>query len=84
MDYEAFYAGNQEEIAAKYRLAWSIAYFLEIGAPKLRYRPYENLRSDYVKALIRTRSMHEATGAVFDEQTRERFIAAWLDFWKQQ
>ena len=84
MDYDDFYDGDQEEIAAKYRLAWSIAYFLEVGAPKLRYRPYEKLRADYVAALVRTRSMHEATSAVFDDQTRERFVSAWLDFWKRQ
>jgi hypothetical protein len=84
MDYEDFYDGDQEEIAAKYRLAWSIAYFLEVGAPKLRYKPYEKLRADYVAALIQTRSMFGATSAVFDDQTRERFIAAWLEFWKRQ
>lgn len=84
MDYKEFYAGTQDEVAAKYRLAWAIAYFLEVGAPKLRYRPYENLRADYLEALVRTRSMHEATAAVFDEQTREQFVAAWLDFWKRR
>ena len=84
MDYDGFYDGDQEQIAAKYRLAWSIAYFLEVGAPKLRYKPYEKLRADYVAALIQTRSMHGATSAVFDDQTRERFVAAWLEFWKRQ
>ncbi|MBQ6340698.1 MAG: hypothetical protein IJI36_16285 [Kiritimatiellae bacterium] len=84
MDYAAFYDGTQEEIAAKYRLAWSIAYFLEVGAPKLRMRPFENLRADYLKELVRTRSMHEATAAVLDGDTCEDFVAAWLDFWKHQ
>jgi len=84
MDYPAFYDGTQEEIAAKYRLAWSIAYFLEVGAPDVRFRPFENLRADYLKALVRTRSMHEATAEVLDDETREEFIAAWLDFWKRQ
>ena len=84
MDYAAFYDGTQEEIAAKYRLAWSIAYFLEVGAPKLRMRPFENLRADYLKELVRTRSMHEATAAVLGGDTCEEFVAAWLNFWKHQ
>ena len=84
MDYEAFYEGTQEEIAAKYRLAWSIAYFLEVGAPKIRMRPFEGLREDYLKELVRTRSMHEATEAVLNNDRREAFAAAWLDFWKHQ
>ena len=84
MDYAAFYDGTQEEIAAKYRLAWSIAYFLEVGAPKIRMRPFENLRADYLRELVRTRSMHEATAAVLNDDRREAFAAAWLDFWKHQ
>lgn len=84
MDYDDFYAGTSEDIQAKYRLAWSVAYFLEVGAPKLRFRPYERLRADYMQALIRTKSMHEATQAVFSATPREKFVAAWLDFWKQQ
>ncbi|MBO7688147.1 MAG: hypothetical protein J6V72_17315 [Kiritimatiellae bacterium] len=84
MDYPAFYDGTQEEIAAKYRLAWSIAYFLEVGAPQVRFRPFENLRADYLKALVRTRSMREATAEVLAGEAREEFVAAWLDFWEKQ
>jgi len=84
MDYAAFYDGTQEEIAAKYRLAWSIAYFLEVGAPRLRFRPFESLRADYLEALVRTRSMHEATAAVLSDERRDEFVDAWLDFWKRQ
>lgn len=84
MDYDDFYAGALEDIRSKYHLAWSIAYFLEVGAPKLRFRPYEHLRADYMQALIRTKSMHEATQAVFSATPREKFVAAWLDFWKRQ
>ncbi len=84
MDYDAFYAGTAEDIAAKYRLVWSIAYFLEVGAPKLRFQPYASFRADYVKALVETRSMHEATQAVLgDEKSRDAFVAAWLAFWRE-
>lgn len=84
MDYKAFYDGTQEEVAAKYRLAWALAYFLEKGAPKVRFRPYERLRENYLKALVRTRSMYEATDEVLNEETREDFVSDWLDFWKRQ
>ncbi len=84
MDYAAFYAGTAEDVAAKYRLAWSIAYFLEVGAPKIRFQPYASLRADYVKALVETRSMREATQAVLgDEKSRDAFVAAWLAFWRE-
>ena len=84
LNYDAFYGGTQEEIAARYRLAWSLAYFLEVGAPKVRFQPFANLRRDYVKALVDTRSMDEAGRVVFSDEFRDQFIAAWLAFWKKQ
>lgn len=36
MNYEEFYAGTDEERRLKYRLAWSVAVFLEKGQPKKR------------------------------------------------
>ena len=84
LDYAAFYDGTQEEIAVRYRIAWSLAYFLEVGAPKVRFQPFADLRADYVKALIYTRSMDEADRAVFTDEFRAKFIAAWLDFWKSR
>ena len=84
LNYDAFYGGTQEEIAARYRLAWSLAYFLEVGAPKVRFQPFANLRRDYVKALVDTRSMDEADHVVFTTEFRGEFISAWLDFWKKQ
>ena len=84
LDYAEFYDGTQEEIAARYHLAWSLAYFLEVGAPDVRFQPFANTRRDYVKALIDTRSTAEADRVVFNEELRKQFIAAWLDFWKHQ
>jgi len=84
LDYDEFYGGTQEEIVARYRLAWSIAYFLEVGAPKLRFQPFANLRRDYVKALVDTRSMEEAGRITLDGDFRKQFIAAWLNFWRKQ
>lgn len=83
LDYDEFYGGTQEEIVARYRLAWSIAYFLEVGAPKLRFQPFADLRRDYVKALVDTRSMEEADRLALDSDFRKQFIAAWLAFWRK-
>ncbi len=82
--YDEFYGGTQEEIVARYRLAWSIAYFLEVGAPKLRFKPFAGLRRDYVKALVDTRSMAAAGEDVLADEFRKQFIAAWLNFWRKQ
>lgn len=85
MDHEAFYSGTPEEIGIRYRLAWSVAYFLEVGAPKLRFQPYRNLRADYVSALVKTGSGLKATRQVLgDEKSRDEFVAAWLAFWRKQ
>lgn len=85
MDAEAFYSGTNEDIRAKYRLAWSIAYFLEVGAPKLRFQPYRDLRADYLSALLKTRSEAKATQVVLGEKKyRDEFVAAWLAFWRRQ
>lgn len=82
-DYEDFYSGTPEEVRMRYDLAWSIAYFLEVGAPKLRFRPYDGLRGDYMDALVETKSMHEATRSVLPDERRDKFIAAWLEFWRK-
>ena len=82
LDYAAFYAGEPEARQAKYRLAWSIAYFLEKGAPHVRFRPYETLRGDYLAALLNTRSGARATHAVLDGARLEAFVADWRAFWR--
>lgn len=84
MDYADFYSGAQEERLLKYRLAWSLAYFLEIGAPEIRFQPYQNLRRDHVRHLVQSRNMLQATQAVLDEKSRDELIAAWLAFWTKR
>ena len=83
MGYREFYDGSEGEREAKYAIAWSIAYFLEKGAPGIRFQPYKNLRADYMKALVRTRDMHEATRAVLPEEKMKAFAEDWLSFWSK-
>ncbi len=85
MDYKGFYGGDSlAEIRAKYYLAWSMAYFLEVGAPKMRFQPFKNLRGDYVKELVKTRSTADATRAVFTDEIRNLFVYEWIRFWNKQ
>ena len=83
MDYAEFYAGTDAERRLKYRLAWSIAYFLEKGAPELRFRPWENLKKDYVANLMKTHDMLKATSAAFGSQEKfDKFVSDWREFWQ--
>ena len=83
MDYAEFYAGTDAERRLKYRLAWSIAYFLEKGAPELRFRPWENLKKDYVADLMKTHDMLKATSAAFGSQEKfDKFVSDWREFWQ--
>lgn len=82
MDYEQFYGGTDFERRLKYRLAWSVAVFLEKGADKVRFRPFAKLKDDYLDALVRTRDMRQATAAAFrNEDTLKLFVAEWKNFW---
>ena len=83
MDYAAFYEGTDAERRLKYRLAWSIAYFMENGAPKLRFQPFKNMKSGYIGSLLDTGNAREATLAAFDGSYDKfkNFVAEWKKFW---
>ena len=84
MDYEEFYSGTDEERRLKYRLALSIAVFLEKGAPKVRFDPFRDVKQDYVKSLFQTRDMRKATAAAFkDQDTLDLFVREWTKYWKE-
>ncbi len=85
MDYATFYAGSDEDRLLKYRLAFSLVYFLEKGAPHVRFEPFKNLKKDYFNALLETRDMNRATEAVFkDDAFRKKFVAEWKTFWEKE
>ena len=82
MDYRQFYDGTDEERRFKYRLAWSIACFLENGAPKVRFQPFKNIKADYIKELFASQDMRKATSSAFrNEDTLKLFIAEWVKYW---
>ena len=84
MDYPEFYAGSGEERRLKYQLAWSLAYFLQIGAPKVRFQPFKHLRFDLMRETIRTKNRNEAARIVLTEEMRKDLIAEWSAFWKRR
>ena len=82
-DYKQFYAGDSLTRRINYRIAWSIAVFLEKGAPEIRFEPFADLKRDYINALIKTRDMRRATAAAFSSKERlDLFIREWKKFWK--
>ena len=83
LDYPEFYSGTDAQRRARYHIAWSIAYFLEVGAPEVRFRPFAKLRADYMSALVRTRRAEAATSAVFTLDKMKLFSAEWKKFWKK-
>ena len=83
MDYKAFYDGTPEARRLKYKIAWSIAYFLEKGAPGVRFAPFKDVKKNYVAALLRHHDMFRATAEAFgNKETMEKFVAEWKKYWK--
>jgi len=83
LDYPEFYSGDNAQRRARYWIAWSVAYFLEVGAPEVRFRPFEKLRADYMAALVRTRRAEDATAAIFPLDKLKLFSYEWKKFWKK-
>ena len=83
MDYPEFYDGTGEERQLKYQLAWSLAYFLQVGAPKVRFQPFKNLRTDLMAAIVRTKRRDEAMRIVMNDELRKDLVDEWLAFWKR-
>jgi len=88
MDYAQFYDGTDRERRIKYRLAWSIAVFLEKGASDVRFQPFKTLKADYFAAMFENqasdRCMIKATMASFRNADRMKlFVSEWKRFWKE-
>ena len=82
MDYAEFYSGTDIERRAKYRLAARLIYFLEKGAPNVRFDPFKNFKRDYLAALLRTKDPRQATNAAFGSKDNfELFVSEWKKFW---
>ncbi len=85
MDYEQFYDGSDLMRRLKYRMAWSVACFLEKGAPNVRFQPFKDVKRNYVEALLRHPDNRRlATAEAFgDKETLDKFVVEWKKFWKE-
>ena len=83
LDYHEFYSGDSAQRRVNYWIAWSVAYFLEVGAPEVRFRPFAKLRANYMATLVRTRRADDATAAVFTLDKMKLFSYEWKKFWKK-
>ena len=82
MDYVQFYSGTSATRTFNYRMAWSVCYFLEKGAPQVRFQPFKDVKSDYMKAILRHHDMLRATGEAFGSRDAlDKFVAEWKKFW---
>ncbi len=82
MDYEEFYSGTPEEVSLKYDLAWSVAYFIEHGAGKVRFEPFKDLKTRYISALLETHDMIKATAMAFgNKDNLKKFVEEWLKYY---
>ena len=85
MDHAEFYAGTDLERSLKYRLAWSVAVFLEKGVREVRHDPFKTFKADYVETLFETHDMRKASSAAFGSKERlQLFVSEWLRFWKER
>jgi hypothetical protein len=83
MDYDEFYSGDDYQRYFKYRLAWSVAWFMEHGAAKVRFEPFKDLKRDYIASLLECRDMRKATFAAFGTvEKMDLFCKEWLKYWK--
>lgn len=85
MDYAQFYAGSDAQRRTNYRLAWSVAYFMEHGMRDVPHDPFRDLKRLYFKALSETKDMRKATAAAFvSEDDLKLFCNEWKKFWKNR
>ena len=81
MDYDAFYAGTDEDRLFKYSLAWGLLYFLERGAPLVRNKPYAAVLPTYLQALQETGDGMEATRRAFADVDFTALERDFREFW---
>jgi len=85
LDYTGFYAGTDVQRRSRYKLAWSVAFFIEHGLRDIPHDPFRTLKADYFRNLSRTRDMQQATAACFGSRERlEQFANEWKKFWKNR
>ncbi len=82
MNYKDFYAGTRKERHFKYRLAWSIVYFIENGIHDMMNDPFKKLKQDCIEGIISQKDAPSATMYAFRRiGSIKEFVEGWVDFW---
>ena len=82
MDYAQFYAGSDYERRRRYRLAWSVVYFVEHGMREIRHDPFRSFKRQYFAELAKSEDMRRATAAAMGSEDRlKMFCNEWKRFW---
>ena len=56
--------------------------FAQFRAPEVRFQPFKDVKSDYMKAILRHHDMLRATGEAFGSRDAlDKFVAEWKKFW---
>lgn len=83
-DYPGFYGGTDADRNFKYALAWSVAYYLQKGAPQERNTPFKSILPTLAATLARTRSYQQATQDAFSKVDMSVFQENFREFWTKR
>ena len=84
LSYEQFYAKDKKALESNYVLAWALVYYLRKGAPLERPSSYAQVLEEYLRAVISTRDMNQATDMAFEGIPPARFQADFVAFWQSK
>lgn len=81
LDYQQFYAGDQELRQTHYATAWAFIYYLQRAAAADRTFPFKTLLDEYLQALASGGSGPGATKAIMQGYDMQRLERDYLAFW---
>jgi len=84
LDYEQFYAPQDEARKRNYGLAWALIYYLQKGARAEKRTDYQEILKRYAEAISETRDPEKATAAAFADVDMAAFEKDFTAFWKSR
>lgn len=84
MDYDLFYAKEDEMRSLNYTSAWALIYYLRKGAPLERTNPYAQILDKYLAVLKTSKSSATATTEAFYNIDMKKLQEDFTNFWMRQ
>ncbi len=84
LDYEQFYAPDEEERKRNYGLAWALIYYLQKGARAEKRSDHRQILTRYANAVSETGDPGKATAAAFADVDMTAFEKDFTEFWKSR